>query len=260
MGKRFKGKTCVYCAASGASETGDHILAREFVPAARRSQIPQAPACKSCNEAKAELEHYLTTVLLFGGRHPDAAGNLENDGPRRLAKNRKLHRELARGCSRSWTKVPSGILVNALTVPINGERVEKLVGYIVRGLMWHHWGIVLGPDCFVEVLSLTAHGEAFFQRYAEMNAEARVKGDIGEGALVYEGTQGTDNPQVSVWEISIFGGARMTAPDGKDSISKFGVMTGPQTIKDKAAPRARRGVQGYAFAAALSPRSQRNRS
>jgi hypothetical protein len=237
MSKRFKGKTCVYCAVGGASETGDHLFARKFVPAARRSEIPQVPACKPCNEAKADLEHYLTTVLLFGGRHADAASNLQNDGPRRLAKNRKLQRELARGRSRSWTKEPSGIFVNALTVPINGERVEKLVGYIVRGLMWHHWGIVFRPDCFVDVLSLTARGEAFFQKFAEMNAKARVKGDIGEGALVYEGAQGTDNPQVSVWEISIFGGARMTAADGKKTSSKFGVMTGPQAIKDKAAAR-----------------------
>ena len=63
MGKRFKGKTCVYCA--GASETGDHILAREFVPVAHRSQIPQVPACRRCNKDKSDLEHYLTAVLPF---------------------------------------------------------------------------------------------------------------------------------------------------------------------------------------------------
>jgi len=73
MGKRFKGKTCVYCATAGASETGDHILAREFVPVARRSQIPQVPACRRCNKDKSDLEHYLTAGLPFGGRHADAA-------------------------------------------------------------------------------------------------------------------------------------------------------------------------------------------
>jgi hypothetical protein len=72
MGKRYKGKTCVYCAAAGASETGDHLLAREFVPVADRSQIPQVPACRPCNKDKSDLEHYLTAVLLFGGRQADA--------------------------------------------------------------------------------------------------------------------------------------------------------------------------------------------
>jgi hypothetical protein len=242
MGKRFKGKTCVYCATAGASETGDHILAREFMPVARRRQIPQVPACKRCNKDKADLEHYLTAVLLFGGRHADAAANLQSEGPRRLAQNQKLHRELARGRSRLWTKEPSGLLVNALTLPIDGERVERLIGFIVRGLMWHHWGIVLGPDCFVDVLSLTVRGESFFQRYARMKAKDRVRGDIGDGALVYEGAQGTDNPQVSVWDISIFGGVKMTGENDEESTSRFGVMTGPRAIKDRAAERVKRGA------------------
>jgi hypothetical protein len=234
MSKRYKSKTCAYCATPGATETGDHVLARQFVPVAHRAQIPQVPACRPCNQDKAELEHYAATVMLFGGRHADAATNLQVDGPRRLAKNQKLHRELASGSSRLWTKEPSGFLVNALTVPIDGEKIEKLIEYIVRGLMWHHWGIVLGTDCFVDVLSLTAHGEMFFQGYSTLTARNRVRGDIGQGALVYEGAQGIDNPRVSVWEISLFGGARMSAADGGHPASRFGVMTGPQAIKDKA--------------------------
>jgi len=234
MGKRFKGKTCVYCATAGASETGDHVLAREFVPVAYRSQIPQVPACRQCNKDKSDLEHNLTAVMLFGGRHPDAAANLQKDGPRRLAKNQKIHRELARGSSRIWTREPSGLVVRALTVPIDGEKAEKLAGFIVRGLMWHHWKIVLGPDCFVDVLSLTGRGQAFFERYRTMRARDRVRGDIGNGALIYEGLQGTDNPQVSVWELSILGGVKMTNVDDTDCTSRFGVMTGPQSIKDRA--------------------------
>jgi hypothetical protein len=55
MGKRYKGKTCVYCAAAGISETGDHVLARRFEPAAQRSQIPQVPACRQCNQTNRTL-------------------------------------------------------------------------------------------------------------------------------------------------------------------------------------------------------------
>jgi hypothetical protein len=42
------------------------------VPVAYRSQIPQVPACIRCNRDKSDLEHYLTAVLLFGGRHANA--------------------------------------------------------------------------------------------------------------------------------------------------------------------------------------------
>jgi len=232
----------VYCAAAGVSETADHVVAREFVPVSYRSQIPQVPACRKCNKDKSDLEYYLTVVLLFGGRHADAAANLQNDGPRRLAKNQKLHRELARRSARIWTRKPSGLVVRALTLPIDGEKVEKLTGFIVRGLMWHHWNIVLGPDNFVDVLSLTPRGEAFFDRYQKMRARDRVRGDIGNGALVYEGAQGIDNPQISIWELSMLGGAKMVGAGDTDFTSKFGVMTGPQSIKHRADERIRRGA------------------
>ena len=238
MGKRYKSKTCVYCAAAGKSETGDHVLAREFVPAAHHSQIPQVPACRQCNKDKSDLEHYLTTVLLFGGRHVDAVANLQNDGPRRLAKNQRLHRELAQSSRPIWTRKPSGLVA----VPIDGEKAKKLVGFVVRGLMWHHWKTVLGPDCFVDVHSVPARGEAFFNRCLNMGASDRVRANIGNGALVYEGAQGTDNPQVSVWALSILGGAQMAGYDGTNFTSKFGVMTGPQAVKDCADDRIKRGA------------------
>ena len=132
--------------------------------------------------------------------------------------------------------------MNALTVPIDDKKVEKLIELIARGLMGHHWGVVLGPECFVDVLSHTPPYGALFQRFAEMNAIHRVKEDIGDGALVYEGAQGTDNPEVSVWKISILGGVKMTAMNDEDSTSRFGVMTGPQAIKDRADEHAKRGA------------------
>lgn len=242
MGKRYKGKTCVYCTVPGASETGDHILAREFVPMARRSQIPKVPACGKCNKEKSDLEHYATAALLFGGRHADAADNLQKDGPRRLAKNRRLHRALARGSMRVWVRETSGLVVRALTVPIDGEKIEKLIGLITRGLMWHHWNVVLGPDCFVDVLSLTERGETLFERFKGMRARDRVRDNVGNGALVYEGAQGTDNPQVSIWELSLCGGVTMAGAGGADLTSKFGVITGPQATKSLAVERARRGA------------------
>ena len=242
MSKKFKGKTCAYSGAAGASETGDHVLAREFVPVAHRGQIPKIPACKACNKEKSDLEHYLTSLLAFGGRHADAVANLSDNASRRLAKNQKLHRELTAGRSRVWTREPSGLLVHSLTIPIDGERVEKLVGLIVRGLLFHHWGVVLGSDCFVEVLSLTARGEAFYDKFDKTNARQRVQNDIGNGALVYSGAQGIDNPQVSVWEVSLYGGVKMSGDNGRDFTSKFGIMTGPTSIKKRAEERVKRGT------------------
>jgi hypothetical protein len=241
MSKLFKGKTCAYCAVPGISDTGDHVLARQFVLVARRDEIPKVPACAACNGRKAALETYVTAVLPFGGRHSEALENLTTNVPKRLEKNQKLYRALSAGQSRIWSREPSGLLVNAMTLPLDGERLEELVGLIVRGLMFHHWGVALGSDMVVETLSLTQYGEAFFDRYAKMNAKQRVANNIGDGALVYEGAQGVDNDAVSFWRLSLYGGCTMTSADGKEVISKFGVLTGPKAIADRANERVASG-------------------
>jgi hypothetical protein len=240
MSKRFKGKTCVYCGSVGASDTGDHVLAREFVPVIHRGQIPQVPACNNCNGEKASLEHYLTGVLPFGGRHSGALANLIENVPRRLEKNKKLQRELAAESSRVWSQEPSGLMVHTLAVPLDGERLEKLIEFIVRGLMFHHWGVILGKDSFVEVHSLTSHGDIFFGKMRQLNAAQRVSNNIGDGAFVYEAAQGIDNPQISIWQLSFYGAMTMTSADGKDFSSTFGAMTGPSHIKERAEARMAR--------------------
>jgi hypothetical protein len=214
------------------------VLAREFVPVAHRGEIPQVPACSACNSEKATLEHYLTSVLPFGGRHADALDNLSNNVPKRLEKDKKLHRALAAGSSREWSPEPSGILRHSVTVPLDGEKLEKLVAFIVRGLAFHHWGVVLGADMVVDVHSLTKRGEGVYKQLGALNASQKIMGNIGQGALVYEAAQGVDNPAVSVWQLSLYGGVTMASADGRDFTSSFGAMTGPKAVFERARDRA----------------------
>jgi hypothetical protein len=179
--------------------------------------------------------------LPFGGRHSNALGNLTANVPKRLERNRKLHRVLAAGQTRVWSRESSGLLVNATALPLDGERLEQLVGLIVRGLMFHHWGVALGSDMQVDTLSLTKRGEAFFDQYAKLSAKQRIANDIGDGALVYEGAQGVDNDAVSFWKLSLYGGVRMVSGDAKHSMSSFGVMTGPKVIAERAEAKLANG-------------------
>src|SRR5262249_26142801 len=133
MSKLHKGKTCAYCGQLGVSQTGDHVVARALVAEALRGEIPIVPACAPCNGKKADLEHYAASVIPFGGRHPGASASLAADVPRRLAKNQRLHRELKSRQTRVWSE-ESGLMMPCLAIPIDGERLEGLVGYIVRGL------------------------------------------------------------------------------------------------------------------------------
>jgi hypothetical protein len=72
-----------------------------------------------------------------------------------------------------------------------------------------------------------------------MRTKNRVAGNFGNGALIYEGTQAIDRPQISVWEMALLGGVKMASADGTDFCSTFGVMTGPQSIRDRAERSAR---------------------
>ena len=94
---------CVYCSDQPAC-TGDHVFARSFFVVRVRDNLPQVPACEACNNRKADLERYLTTVLPFGGLHPDAHENLVEQVPRRLTNNLRLPRELAAGRRPSGTR------------------------------------------------------------------------------------------------------------------------------------------------------------
>ena len=92
--KSYKGKTCVYCGAPKISNTGDHVLAKEFVQIRHRANLLKVPACNACNGEKSRLEHHLTAVMPFAARHPYAAENLATMVPKRLAKNLALRRSI----------------------------------------------------------------------------------------------------------------------------------------------------------------------
>lgn len=218
MSKRFKREICAYCAKATAI-TGDHIFAREFFPASRRDNLPQAPVCAACNNSKSKLEHYLTTVLPFGGRHSDASTNLAEMVPKRLGKNLKLHRQLAEGHTGS-------------AIPIDGEKLEQLFRFIARGLVWFHWRVYV-DDATHAVRSLTAHQEfaqALDGSIFKKNARARVHENIGNGAFIYEGIQGLDDPALTFWRFSMYGGLMVAGAPSDPPASQFIAFTCPKQL------------------------------
>src|ERR1700733_6597816 len=127
MGKKYKGKTCVYCCTPNVSQTGDHVVARKFFLDRRRRDLPKVPACTPCNTAKSGLETYLTSVMPFGGLHPNAHETLSSMLPRRLEKNPTLHRSLAEGTRYSSLAAAAGSASpSAMTVAPDSELLKKL--------------------------------------------------------------------------------------------------------------------------------------
>ena len=234
MSKKYKGKTCAYCGMPGASETADHIFAREFFLEVRRANLPKVPACRTCNDEKARLEHYLTGVLPFGGRHLDAQLNLATMLPKRLAKNASLGPVLRSGMSPVWVPDPSGLILRTSMVTIDADKIERWCGLLVKGLAFHHWRTVIGPDCFMEFMVPTRAGEAILDCLLAKRGAARVSVSLGDGTFVYEGLQGTDNPQVTAWRLQVYGGLQLGGDDPGVRSGTFGVLTGPRHVQQRA--------------------------
>lgn len=226
MGKKYKGKTCVYCA-DAASTSPDHVFAREFFLPSERSDLPQVPACDACNRSKARLEHHLTAVLPFGGQHPAAKKNLETLVPGRLAKNLKLHRALASGSKQVWLKEDDALYQRSMSLPIAASTLVDFFSLVVRGLVWFHWKVLLTQGHVVDTLVLTDAGESFFDNVLSMKAAERVTVDLGNSTVQYEGVQGMDDPSFTAWRISMYGGIMFGDSDNPELIGRhIGAMTG----------------------------------
>jgi len=167
-------------------------------------------------------------VLPFGALHAEAVADLSTMVPRRLKGNAKLRRELETGMGEVWQTDASGVAKAAMTIPFKPEYLEGWAEYVAKGLTWHHWKVIVPPDHAVLSACLNRAGTALFATLFAANSRNKAAGDLGDGMFVYRGAQGTDNPAMSVWEISVLGGVNIGSdPKAPGEIStKLGVVTG----------------------------------
>lgn len=237
VSKKFKGKTCAYCVKAKAT-TDDHVFAREFFTLEDRHNLPKAPACPKCNNEKGTFEHYLTAVLPFAGRHPQAVANLQSGVPGRLAKNQKLNRELLGSMKPAWLREDNGLYQQTSIMDFDSTKLEGLLKFVGRGLAWHHWKLYLRPNDEVSVMLISDMNSALFASMTSgwRNAQ-RVVENLGNGTVQYVGVQAPDPPELTVWTISMYGGLvlsddRRKADGQMESCSMWWVITGPPELNE----------------------------
>jgi hypothetical protein len=177
------------------------------------------PACNACNGHKSELEHYLTAVLAFGGRHADAAVNLQTMIPKRLEKNAKLRRSLVDGFTGEKISLESG-------------RIEDLFVLISKGLLWYHWQSILGSgDCAAATVFQDAGAAPLNYALSKLKPRGRVSGNLGEGTFMYEGLQTIDSPNSTLWRFLVYGGLRFgDSQNSREGASLIFAATGPRAL------------------------------
>ncbi|MDN7926932.1 HNH endonuclease [Burkholderia vietnamiensis] len=208
--KRFRNKTCVYCGLEQGANTADHVIAREFFLLAGRDNLPKVPACQECNTAKSRLEHYVLSVLLMGGVHPDAIEALATQLGPRLANNDALRRALFVGQRDRLIRQPDGSWATGMSVPFDGEQLAILCCYIALGLAWHHWHLQIAPHAVASANMFTRPGQATFEDLlARCEAGGRVEHTIGNGVFAYRGVYLRTNPRITLWQMKFFGGVEL---------------------------------------------------
>ncbi len=201
---------CVYCR-SNKSTTADHIFPRELFQVEQRDLLPKVPSCEECNNEKSKLEHYLTAVLPFGATHSNAKKALSIDAAKRLDRNRKLHKKLKDGFG--YMRVPSekGGFEERQAVNLDYEILHDLVGFIGRGLMWHHWGKYLPLNFSFTVFTPSPSGMEIVSDLLQMSSNLRVDVQLGDDTVRYKGVMSEIDEGLSIWAIQLLGG--MTISD-----------------------------------------------
>ena len=68
---------------------------------------------------------------------------------------------------------------NSMALPFEPERLIELFQYIVRGLMFYHWGVRLTREHSLEVMLIASDKPNIFDSLMQRSAKDRVSGDRG---------------------------------------------------------------------------------
>jgi len=208
MKHKFAGEICIYCNEAPA-ESKDHTVARSFFLVERRDNLPQVLACKRCNNLKSKLENYLMIVLPFGAKHPDAKRNLEELVRPRLEneRNAKLYRKLQRDYERSGGQF----------ISFNHKPLDELFAMVAKALAWQHFGVRIGKEhSAVASLFMNEGWPGFEQLMAA--GKLTPPGDLGNGTFRYQGSQGPQYPEQTLWRFEVYGGVDFGGTAGRSSL------------------------------------------
>ncbi|QDC44766.1 HNH endonuclease [Methylophilus medardicus] len=231
--KRFRGKPCAYCTANPAT-TGDHIFAREFFLPDARANLPQVPACEACNNLKSQLEHYLTALLPFGGRHADASVNLNDHVPPRLQRNQKLYKELDAGRGNAWA-FENDTWQQTMSLPFDAKRAAQFFALVGRGLALHHFDLYLNEGQASGSIFPSAKLSAMYDHLFQHPESNPIHHALGNDTVTYTGLIRMRPRLETVWRLRFYGGLMLADSTDKDSASssEIIVVTGNQDLVKK---------------------------
>ncbi len=171
-----------------------------------RNNIPKVPACKKCNNEKSKIEHYLLSVLPFGGTHNDAKEMLTIDALKRLKKNQKLFTSLRSEWGYCYIPQESKVLEKRMHVNFDPNMLHTFIGFVSLGLTFHHWGLYLPRDHEIKAFTPSPSGMRFIERLFGFRAAHTTNETLGNNTVRYKGACSGNQEFLSVWAVQLLGG------------------------------------------------------
>ncbi len=145
---------CAYCGLRPGT-TRDHVIPKGLFPKPRPQSIITVPVCALCNNAKSQDDDYLRDMLVIDFQtegHPIAQQILKGPMIRSAARNKsRVARAAQLASGRIPIRTPSGLYIgNAVVIPLESDRLQRIFATIVRGLTFHFHQRRLPPDCVFE--------------------------------------------------------------------------------------------------------------
>jgi hypothetical protein len=132
--------------------------------------------------------------------------------------------------SLKWKENDLGLFVPEMTLPLNPDIVVALLNMIGRGLIWHHYSVLI-PDGFtIQSSALTEHGEKFLKQKFFPDLGGCVYLGVGNGAFQYVGKQSEEYPEFTMWLMRFYSGMGVSDLHGEDVSRCFLAMSGKEEL------------------------------
>ena len=142
---------CIYCGQE--ADTRDHVPPKLLFPKPRTKMVT-VPACLQCNKSyeKDDVLFAVASCLDAYIEHPQAMHVWESSLRPHILKRPRFRSMLASNIMPGRVVTPTGVyLPDRVAVRFSKERLTRVVGRIVRGLLWEHYKQITDPGIEIEV-------------------------------------------------------------------------------------------------------------
>jgi len=191
---------CCYCGKKVAT-TRDHIPPKAIFNKPRPSDLITVPCCFECNnEASGHDEKFKTYLGMHVARQGGQAEQFFKRGVLPTVRhNKKLLRKIISNSKNVNVVSTNGIYLGAATSVLwDSEAHDAVIERLVRGLYFHHYGVIIGEKANVKAY--------WFNGLPSSDLDSYYCNTIGDGAFRYYFNKAIDEDYSSIWLFQFYGG------------------------------------------------------